>query len=248
MLVRELLKQYEPDPNNPFSTLVCSINLRRDLEMLARNQPSWKFFVHLAIMHTQGLLLPESIQQMCDMLGIPTVDKLYAFINGIRGDVLLDEFIDPHLDFNKEQKLDLNAIIDIVLAQSNTEPDIKFDFGDPEYWLLSENELKQALHKCPIDRLKYIKDEHDCEDFARETKTWFDRHVSGTVAFANIEVNFYREGKVFMAHGINMAIVRTESAPKVVCLEPQKDVKLWPCSESEWSFHADEMKIRFVQF
>jgi len=248
MLVREALKQYEPDPNNPFSAITNSIRLRKDLEALAKQQPVWKFFVHLVIMYSQGLLLPESVQQVCDILGIPEIEQLYNFINSIRGDAILDEFIDPHLSYQKVEKLGQNAIIDLVLAQASCEPDIKFDFGDLEYWLLSEDEVQLALRKCPIDRLKYVKDEHDCEDFARETKTWVSRHIGGTVAFAYTEVNFYKDGNIFMAHGINTAIVRSEEGPKVLCIEPQRDVKLWPCCEPEWGFHAEEMKIRFIQF
>jgi len=250
MKIRDTLSQYEPDPDNHFMTLINSIKLRKLIEDLGEQVPSYKFFCWLVTRYTQGLMLPESIETLCDSMGIDTTEKLDQWCNLVNGQSILD-IIDPVFDFERNELHGMVEIEGLIKTLPNLEDDCLIRFGDAEYYFYSEDELRFALRKCPIDRLKYISSSvnktgrHDCEDFDREAKAWFSSHGLGDFAFADAEVNFYLKGKYTFAHGINLVPLRDG---RVVCIEPQKDVSFWLADKPEFGMGADEMKLRKIEF
>lgn len=244
MKIREALAQYEPDPNNHFMTLINSVKLRKSIEDLAERLPAYSFFCWLVIRYTQGLMLPENIGALCNSIGIETVEQLEVWVNAADGQGVLN-IIDPVFDVDRTKSFSSSEIEALVRSQGILENVCPFGFGDAQYYFFSEDELKNALSKCPIDRLKYITDKHDCENFAEETKAWFSSHGLGDFAFARTEVNFYKNGNVIGAHGINLAPLRDG---RVIMVEPQKDINLWPADQPEFGMGADEMRIRKIDF
>lgn len=239
--IKEVLKKYFAD--NMFVKISRAISLEKDMKQLAKQDPRFEFLNFLLKRKTKGaFLFPEYIVNMCDSIQIKTLDDLYKWLDAIHVPEIMP-IIDPKLKFNLKEKKSIKDIKDIITSQVSLESNCVWNFGDSHYNFIDKDELKLILSECPINHRKYIEDNFDCEDFAQTTKCWLKIHEVENIAFGFCEVNFYKDGKITFAHGLNIVPLRDGS---VVCVEPQND-HIWLANKPEFSFHMDEMKFRFIQ-
>ena len=239
--IEETLKYFQSD--NMIVKIIKAENLKKQLDELAESSPEFGFFVYLINHYCKRYVFPEDVLVLCKSLHLITWKDLCEWVETVDGRVIMP-IIDPQLSFNLTAKKTGNELKQIILSNCDCESNCQWDFGDANYYLLSRDNLQEVLDKCPIDKHKYIKETFDCEDFARDTKCWLSMHELGSVAFSNVEVNFYRDNRLLFAHGINLVPLTSGS---VVCVEPQKD-QIWPANKPEYSFGANRMKLRLVQF
>ena len=239
--MKDMLKHYDSD--NMILKIIKGQELKKQLDDLSVSNPEFKFFVYLMDHYCKNHVFADDVLKLCDLLKIVTIEDFINWAETANGRVIMP-IIDPQPTFKLTVKKTANDLMKSIKSVCECEPSCKWDFGDSEYYLLSKDNLNEVLAKCPVDKKKYIKEAFDCEDFARDTKCWLSMHKLGLTAFANIEVNFYRDSKFLFAHGINLVPLDDGS---IVCVEPQKD-QIWPASKPEYGFAANKMKLRLVQF
>ena len=240
--IEDLLKHFESD--NMIVKIIKSQELLKQFNELAKSLPEFSFFVYLINHYGKRYVFPEDIVALCKSLNIITINDLINWAEKSCNGKVIMPIIDPHPTFKLTVKKTSVELMQLIKSTCDCESSCQWDFGDSNYYLLSEDNLREVLAKCPIDKQKYIPDSFDCEDFARDTKCWLSTHGLGSVAFANIEVNFYRDNKLLFAHGINLVPLDNGL---VVGVEPQKD-RIWPADKPEYGFGANKMKLRLVQF
>lgn len=245
MTIKEALKSYFAD--NMFIKITRAIKLENDLKTLVDENPKYSFFIYLIEQNNKGrFIFPEDVVKLCTNLKINTLEDLENWVNNIDSSTIMS-IINPKIDFDLTVNKTNEEIKQMIKEIAIIEKLCLWDFGDPNYSLVSEDQLKEILKKCPINRKKYIANTFDCEDFARTTKSWLSLHeVGDNIAIGNAEVNFYKNNKIVFSHGINIVPL---SSGKVVCVEPQTDA-IWPADKPEFSFSskADTMKFRLIQF
>jgi len=239
--IKEILKPFYDD--NMIVKIVKAEQLERQLNSLAETMPMFSFFVYLVNHYCKKFVFPEDVVELCNSLKIITMDDLIEWTKKVDGSVIMP-VIEPVLSFTLITKRTGPEIIHLIKNYCQCENTCKWDFGDADYYLLTEDNLKEILAKCPIDKRTYTASTMDCEDFARATKAWVTLRQHKNIAFANVEVNFYLKDKPLFAHGINLVPL---ADGKIVFVEPQKD-SIWPANKPEFGFGADEMRLRFIQF
>ena len=239
--IEEILKPFQSD--NMIVKIIKAKQLENQFNSLAKSNPQFGFFVYLVNHYCRKYIFPEDVLTLCDLLHIITIDDLIEWSKSANGNVIMP-IIDPYPDVKLYGKKSIQKLKGIVTSICDCESTCKWNFGDSDYYLINEDDLKKILAKCPINKRDYVTSIFDCEDFARTTKCWCTLHGLGNIAFAYAEVNFYNSDKFLFAHGINLIPLSDE---RVVFVEPQSD-RIWPADKPEFGFGADEMKLRFVQF
>ena len=239
--IEKTLKYFQSD--NPIVRIIKAENLREQLNALAKSSPEFGFFVYLINHYCKRYTFPEDILELCKALKIITWKDLCEWVKVVDGKVIMP-IIDPQISFNLTVKKTNAELKQMILTNCDCEANCQWDFGDANYYLLSKDNLREVLDKCPIDKRKYIKERYDCENYARDTKSWLSLHELNQIAWGNIEVNFYHDSKLLFAHGINLVPLEDGS---IVCVEPQRD-QIWPANQPEYGFGANKMKLRLVQF
>ena len=239
--IEEILKPFQSE--NMIVKIIKAEQLRSQLDSLAETNSDYEFFVYLVNRYCKKFVFPEDVLNLCNELGIITLHDLMTWGKSVNGAVIMP-ILEPEIDIELTVKKTMSEIKEVITSFCNCENPCRWNFGDPNYYIMSKDDLKEILAKCPIDKKPYIVSTYDCEDFARTTKSWCSLHGLGNIAFAYCEVNFYAENKYLFSHGINLVPLIDES---IVCVEPQSD-RIWSADSPEFGFGADEMKLRFVQF
>ena len=236
-----ILKPFQSD--NMIVKIIKAEQLRNQLNSLAETNSDYAFFVYLVNRYCKKYIFPEDVLSLCNKLKIETLYDLMEWVKTASGTVIMP-ILEPKINVELTIEKSMTEIQLAITSFCACESSCKWNFGDGNYYLMSEGDLKEILAKCPIDKKPYIVSTYDCEDYARTTKSWCSLHGLGNIAFAYCEVNFYAENKYLFSHGINLVPLVDGN---IVCVEPQSD-RIWPADSPEFGFGADEMKIRFVQF
>lgn len=237
--IREVLEPFEDDDIK--KKIKKAKKLSKQFDKVVKYDSRFEFFVYLLNLYCKTYMFPELVVEFCDSLNVNTLQDLFDWNETVKSDVILS-VIEPKLQLELSDKVKLCRLRARIKEFCNLEPNCKWEYGDIKYNLLNMEGLKEVLTKCPIDKRRYIKEQFDCEDFSRTTKSWLSLRGFGHVAFANVTANYYRDGKYSFCHGINMVpLVDT-----IVFVEPQSDV-IWPANELKPGSKHDEMRLRFIQ-
>ena len=243
--IKEVLKDYES--SNNIEMFVNHTKLMSMFEKLLNTE--YAFISNLILKYRiNPMLTPDTIQDFLEPLGLGTLEDVMEFVEKHKE---LNNILFPQYDIKLTEIVSVNDIINTLKnSWVELESNVKYDFGDPEYYLLDTNTYDLILRSCRIDKRSYVAESFDCEDFARTTKSWVTLNIRGNVTFANVEGNFYYDNKLKFAHGFNLVIFKdTNGEVKVECVEPQEDKRIKSLKDVEgWFLGVNRVKLRFIQF
>lgn len=267
MTVKEFLKDYYG--SNPMHQMVLCNKLKKELAQGAKIHAGWAFFVHLidntwynqntTLAIENALYHPDNISQLCNtMFKTNSIEKVLSFldafeINGIKSENLLDLLLHRiHVNLSDFPLIDFNTIVSLIHQKCDLEPDTQLRRMDSEYHVIPEMHLRPSLNVCPYDNKKYVKDSFDCEDFARNTKSWYADQGIGNITLFFAIIHCYDELpdkslEFSFAHGVCLLIIETD--PKIYhvkYLEPQYDT-LWNAGEKmPWGWGEKIVKLAHI--
>jgi len=95
---------------------------------------------------------------------------------------------------------------------------------DNKYYYTSVDAFKQIMNTDTINRMKWIADYHDCDNFATEFSAYIDIFFQlNSVGIAIGEV-LDKQGKVIGYHAWNCVILQENDKPELYYYEPQADI------------------------
>lgn len=243
--IKEVLNKYESNNN-----IEMFINHTKLISMFKKLlNTDYAIISNLILKYrTEPMLTPDTIQNFLEPLGLGTLENVIEFIEKHKK---LNDILFPQYNIKLTELISVTDIIDTLKnSWVELESNVKYDFGDPKYYLLDVNTYNLILKNCKIDKQSYIAESFDCEDFARTTKSWVTLNIGGNVTFANVEGNFYYDDKLKFAHGFNLVIFKdTNGEIRVECVEPQEDKRIRSLKDVEsWFLGVNKVKLRFIQF
>lgn len=140
MTIEDVLKQYYSD--NMFVKITRAIKLENDLKAMAQNDPRYGFFVYLIEKNTGGrYLFPENVLSLCNKLNIGTLDDLDYWCNYLDSSVIMP-IVSPEINLALASRETNQKIETMIKSQAIIEENCLWDFGDPNYSLITKDELK----------------------------------------------------------------------------------------------------------
>ena len=194
------------------------------------------------------MFLILKVLEFLEPLGLGTLEDIMEFVEKHKK---LNDVLFPQYSIKLTETISVADIINILKnSWVEFESNVKYDFGDPEYYLLDLDTYDLILKNCKIDKRSYVVESFDCEDFARTTKSWVTLNIRGNITFANVEGNFYYGNKLKFAHGFNLVIFKdTNGEIKVEYVEPQEDKRIRSLKDVEsWFLGINKVKLKFIQF
>jgi len=93
---------------------------------------------------------------------------------------------------------------------------------DNIYQIPTLKDIKNFLKTSVIDKIRYIKEALDCEDFAELLKCELRKIALGNLTFGTMEVNLYGKdfNGTFGAHALDIVLTQDN---KIRIIEPQND-------------------------
>lgn len=134
-----------------------------------------------------------------------------------------------------------------IRAHCAIEPNCTWIWGDAGYRLMTPDLVGPCMYYSHIYDRPYIPHCHDCEDFARETKSFVSGEwLAGCYALAIVFANAYdSNGQYMFSHGMNLFTCNDD---QVYMTEPQHANDVWqmPGVGSWFMKHVAEFKLALV--
>ncbi|MBF0232292.1 MAG: hypothetical protein HQK65_04540 [Desulfamplus sp.] len=256
MTIDELIQPFKK--SNAFEQFIQNNRTKRELNELGKAIPGWKMLCYmLERCNTDFSMIskfdmaydPQNILALCDKLNIKTDQELYRWIESL-SDISVDGIIDafhPTISLTNYLETDYRTIRNIIKTQcAITDNFIMHNPLDNEYLIINHDDIESLLTKCPTDKMKYIPERRDCDDYSIMMKGWLAECGYGNMAFPIVICNCYQNGNLVFVHAINLIISHKDGSFICEYIEPQTD-KRWKVTEQmTMGMQKYDIKIREV--
>ena len=247
--IREILSKYKTTKTGLEGALEQSrldYMLEKDFEKIAPSFVSITYLLYNIREVHKSRVCYKTVIEFFDYYNVQTLDDFYNWEDALKkadiSKIVSD--IQPKyykLNYNNYETINKNDLKDAIW---NLIPDIyrydwvynkKFFFDDSKYKIIPLQDLKEFLKVSLLNRLSYLSERRDCDDFAQLLKCEFRKYGYGNVTVAKISINLFKNKRdnytdpnlsfkdMFGAHAINMAYVKDNNDYKLILIEPQRD-------------------------
>lgn len=177
---------------------------------------------------------PGNIVGVLEDMGIDTADKFDKILGGKTCNFLVAHLIQSEYKIDKKSlPLITRNEIEAAIKEQCFVNNIKFFFGDAQYWLCPQDTIKEVLKLNLINKEPYSyvfvgdnkteKMVHDCDNFAMELSGRFSKSDLSGLAFGQCwleAIDQANKDKVYFGHAINLFV---DTYKKIHLVEPQTD-------------------------
>lgn len=236
MLLKDIIENYYNENNGEVKPV---------LKAIAQTNKGISVIYHTALRISKDFN-EEDLIFVCDSFGLKTTEDLDQF-NKVFSKINLNVLgVERAVDLGELDKVP-TSVINVVFKIHNKEflaQEYEVYLQDREYYLFPSNGkmIKDILESSRIHLRKYISEKYDCDNYARDFKSWLSSVGYGNIALGVCDYIYEKDG-IVKAHAINIAVTDKRD---VILIEPQLE-NYWSLIK-EQPFHPNHsnMKIRKI--
>ena len=257
MTLQEALQPYLFQPNDTgldkLNKIIRFTNLLGSLDGKDKNVTKLLDFVELII--NQRRPTADALLDILEQYGIQRtidMDLLWNWLDLTNQVGFTTEPLKINEDFynlfkNNLETITTNEIRTYLQSQDFASDSTDVKFADSQY-LIPKNlvTVEDIIHKYRCDRLTYIQQRRDCDDFAIMFKSFLSRHSLGNLTAGVFWARFYKEDGSHVYHAINLILYKDENGNITHKLyEPQSEMKFYDIGQNEKYIRIESTFIYF---
>lgn len=234
MTLQEFFDKYiskNPDPWKKWTEQTqLNSELKTALETASSSVPGISFMIYYIEKLNYSTVTPFECINFCNALNLVEITDFVNWSKALTpahiGNII-KLLAPPEPTFGTFEKIKANDIVNII------KNDIPMDYkennlhvGIPEdsiYQIPTLSDIQKVISYDKTNKLKYISQTRDCEDFAKLFKCAFRKLGIGNVTVFDCAINLYTpQGGLNGAHGINL-LYYEDNGKQLRLFEPQSD-------------------------
>ena len=223
--------------------------LKQDLEKLPH--PAVKLCLTYLTQFVKVKINYETVSDFYEQLNIITMKDFIKFNNSISDFNIINLFtnLKSELSLGIVSSVSQQVVRDAIkkIDSKYIEPHCSILFSDVYYRICDHNRIKDITDASKLEKIQYVAERFDCDDFARALKCFLAQQHYGNLALAYCEINLYSKDyeKSIGAHALNLIVSENHEGYQINLIEPQTDKIL---NIGDPVINTKYYKIRFLSF
>ena len=213
---------------------VLNHKLKNDLTKLQTTVTGIKLMLYMISNIKYQPINYHTCLTFCESIGLVTVQDFIDWSNSLKiakvfdiinySDMIPFKFTDIAI-WQHTRLLDLKKLVSNTIPDTYKEKNINYYFNDNTYYIPTYKAIKDYIENNTTNKLRYIVEKRDCDDFAYLFKCGFKNSGIGNTTVAICEVNLYTKDweSIYAAHAINLIVYSDKDKNYVKLFEPQTD-------------------------
>ena len=232
MTIKEVLKSYYAPAGHTIQQSIQNKRLAADFANWATTDKTLNWMNKMLTKYNQTEIHPDSVVELCKIMGIVTWDQLLKYIEAVNGTTFngaaLYDHLNPTIDISRFTKKTDQYEVYHILRMHGIVPPIGNDawprHKDQEYYLIPDDMVQEVLDKCDSDKYKYITETRDCDGFSRIIRGWTARQGIDNMLLGVVDAELLYQGQLKYGHSF---LIMINESKEIWYADGQDDSYLW---------------------
>ena len=232
MTIKEVLKSYYAPAGHTIQQSIQNKRLAADFANWATTDKTLNWMNKMLTKYNQTEIHPDSVVELCKIIGIVTWDQLLKYIEAVNGTTFngaaLYDHLNPTIDISRFTKKTDQYEVYHILRMHGIVPPIGNDawprHKDQGYYLIPDDMVQEILDKFDSDKYKYLLEKRDCDDFSRMVRGQMSRFGIGNALLGVVDAELLYQGQLKYGHSF---LIMINESKEIWYADGQDDNYLW---------------------